>query len=188
MRRIAGWAFSVAVLATLAGCSPYNVDMSLEGINWFVVHPRFYCFDYPFSNPKCPYFDYKGCDWAPDSVTPTVSAVKCARCRSEARREDVLIPLNPPLRRVTISPDRGKCLHGAPAAFLEVSAAGIAAAEVSAATAEISPSSKVATARVTAEVATSAAKIATATPATVVAEIAVCARVVRVVARVGIGR
>jgi|HubBroStandDraft_6_1064221.scaffolds.fasta_scaffold229799_2 hypothetical protein len=75
IRRIAGWAFLVAVLATTAGCSPYNVDMSLEGINWFVVHPRFYCFESPFSNPKCPYFDYKACDWAPDAVTPTVSAV-----------------------------------------------------------------------------------------------------------------
>lgn len=75
MKRTAGCAFLVAVLATLAGCSPYNVDMSLEGINWFIVHPRFYCFEYPYSNPQCPYFDYKDCDWAQTVEKPLVSAV-----------------------------------------------------------------------------------------------------------------
>ena len=75
MKRFAGCALLFAVLATVAGCSPYNVDMSLEGINWFVVHPRFYCFEYPYSNPTCPYFNYKQCDWAPDAFQPSVSAV-----------------------------------------------------------------------------------------------------------------
>jgi hypothetical protein len=75
MRPIAGCGFLLVVLATLAGCSPYNVDMSLEGINWFVVHPRFYCFEYPNSNPQCPYYDYQQCQWAPDAPQPSVSAI-----------------------------------------------------------------------------------------------------------------
>jgi hypothetical protein len=75
MKRVGGYALLVAAAATVAGCSPYNVDNSLEGINWFVVHPRFYCFEYPFSNPQCPYYDYKDCEWARDTQQPTVSAV-----------------------------------------------------------------------------------------------------------------
>jgi hypothetical protein len=75
MKRLSGCGLLVAAALSVAGCSPYNVDNSLEGINWFVVHPRFYCFDYPFSNPKCPYYDYKDDQWAPDAPQPTVSAV-----------------------------------------------------------------------------------------------------------------
>jgi hypothetical protein len=75
MKRFGASVFLIAALASVAGCSPYNVDNSLEGINWFVVHPRFYCFDFPCSNPHCPYFDYKNCDWAPDLPQTTVSAV-----------------------------------------------------------------------------------------------------------------
>lgn len=68
--------FLVAVLATAAGCTPYNVDMSLEGINWYVVHPSFSCFEYPYANPKCPYFDYRNCQWAtPEVQQPSISAI-----------------------------------------------------------------------------------------------------------------
>jgi len=64
----------MAALATAAGCSPYNVDMSLEGINWYIVHPRLSCFCYPYSNPDCPYYDYKDCEWGQGVETPSVSA------------------------------------------------------------------------------------------------------------------
>jgi hypothetical protein len=75
MRRFGGYVFLIAALATAAGCSPYNVDVSLEGINWYVVHPRLYCFEYPNSNPRCPYYDYQNCDWGPEAPQPSVSAV-----------------------------------------------------------------------------------------------------------------
>jgi hypothetical protein len=78
MRRFGGYFLFVAALATTAGCSPYNVDVSLEGINWFVVHPRLYCFEYPYSNPRCPYYDYPDCDWGSVVQQPSVSAANSA--------------------------------------------------------------------------------------------------------------
>ncbi len=74
MRRFGGYLFLMTVLTAAVGCSPYNVDMSLEGINWYVVHPRLYCFEYPYSNPRCPYYDYDDCEWGPETQQPSVSA------------------------------------------------------------------------------------------------------------------
>jgi hypothetical protein len=67
----------VALATGIAGgCSPYNVDMSLEGANWYVIHPRLYGFHYPYANPGCPYYDYENCAWRPETPQPSVSAVE----------------------------------------------------------------------------------------------------------------
>ncbi len=77
MKRVVCCLVLFAALAT-AGCSPYNVDMSLEGINWYVIHPRLYSFEYPYSNPRCPYYDYRDCQWSPVVEQPTISAINSA--------------------------------------------------------------------------------------------------------------
>jgi hypothetical protein len=76
MRRLGGFLFFAALATGLAGCSPYNVDMSLEGVNWYVIHPRLYGFHYPYANPGCTYYDYPDCTWRPDAPQPSVSAVE----------------------------------------------------------------------------------------------------------------
>ena len=76
MRRLGGFLFFVALATgTAGGCSPYNVDVSLEGVNWYVIHPRLYCFHYPYANPGCTYYDYEKCEWRPETPQPSVSAV-----------------------------------------------------------------------------------------------------------------
>jgi hypothetical protein len=67
-------AFS-ALVVTAAGCSPYCVDTSLEGVNWYVIHPSLDCFHCPYANPHCPFWDYQNCQWANVQSQPLVSAV-----------------------------------------------------------------------------------------------------------------
>jgi hypothetical protein len=64
-----------ALVATVAGCSPYCVDVSLEGANWYLIHPTLACFHCPYANPRCPYYDYPDCNWANVQSQPMVSAV-----------------------------------------------------------------------------------------------------------------
>ncbi len=74
MKRVVA-AIALAILPLAGGCNPYCVDVSLEGINWFMVHPACDCCSCPYANPHCPYFDYQACEWMNVPAAPTISAL-----------------------------------------------------------------------------------------------------------------
>lgn len=74
MRTLTAAIVTVAALAGASGCSPYNVDMSLEGPNWYVTHPTCECLYCPYATPRCPYYYYPGCEWGFVPPQPEISA------------------------------------------------------------------------------------------------------------------
>jgi hypothetical protein len=54
---------SVLVTGTIGCSSPSRVPVDLECVDHFIHHHGLSCCRYPYSCPRCPYFDYAAGVW-----------------------------------------------------------------------------------------------------------------------------